>query len=342
MDMYFLDAPTPPPPPGRVGVLLINLGTPDGTDEVSVRRYLKEFLSDRRVIESSPLLWQPILRGIVLRTRPAKSGANYKRIWNEARNESPLRTYTRGQAEGLKARLERGGISVEWGMRYGNPSTEDAVAALVARGCDRILLVPLYPQYSATTTATANDQAFRALMRMRRQPAVRTLPSFPDDPAYIEALANSVRAHLKTLDWTPELLVASFHGLPVDYTKRGDPYDRECERTVVALRRALAMNEKQLVLTYQSRFGPKRWLGPYTEPFAVKRAKAGTRRIAVITPGFMADCIETLDEIGNELREAFFHAGGTHMTTIPCLNDSPDAITLLERLVRRELAGWIR
>ncbi len=326
--------------PGTAGVLLVNLGTPDGTDNRAIKRYLSEFLSDRRVIEASPLIWQPILQGIVLNTRPRKTGANYKRIWNTARDESPLRTYTRSQAEQLDARLATDGIPVEWGMRYGTPSTAAAIDRLIARGCDRILLLPLYPQYSASTTATANDQAFRALMRLRRQPALRTMPSFPDDPAYVEALAIGVRRRLAELDWTPEVLIASFHGLPVEYVQRGDPYVTECARTITALREALGMSPRELPLTFQSRFGPTRWLGPYTEPRVKKLAAAGVRRIAVLTPGFLADCIETLDEIGNEVREAFEHAGGEKFATIPCLNDSPEAIDMLERLVRRELAGW--
>ena len=326
--------------PGTAGVLLVNLGTPAATDNRSVRRYLGEFLSDRRVIEANPLVWQPILRGIVLNTRPRKSAANYKRIWNGARNESPLRTYTRSQAEQLDARLATERIPVEWGMRYGTPTTAGAIDRLIARGCDRILLLPLYPQYSATTTATANDQAFRALMRLRRQPALRTMPSFPDDPAYIEALATSVRRRLGELDWTPEVLIASFHGLPVEYVQRGDPYVTECARTMTALRAALGMTPRELPLTFQSRFGPTRWLGPYTEPRVKKLAERGIRRIVVLTPGFLADCIETLDEIGNEVREAFEHAGGEKFATVPCLNDSAEAIDMLERLVRRELAGW--
>lgn len=326
--------------PGTAGVLLVNLGTPDATDTRSVRRYLSEFLSDRRVIEANPLVWQPVLRGIVLNTRPRKSAANYRRIWNTERNESPLRTYTRGQAEGLAARLAPDGIPVEWGMRYGTPTTAAGIDRLIAQGCDRILLLPLYPQYSATTTATANDQAFRALMRLRRQPALRTVPSFPDDPAYIQALASSVRRRLAELDWTPELLVASFHGLPVEYVQRGDPYITECGRTMTALREELRMTPQELPVTFQSRFGPTRWLAPYTEPKIKKWAAAGIRRVVVLTPGFLADCIETLDEIGNELREVFLHAGGEHFATVPCLNDSADAVGLLETLVRRELAGW--
>lgn len=345
--MSFIDArnrrtgsPAAPIRIGQPGVLLVNLGTPDGTDTRSVRRYLQEFLSDRRVIEANPLIWQPILKSLVLTTRPRKSAANYKRIWNRDANESPLRTHTRTQAERLAERLAAERVPVEWGMRYGNPSTAAAIDRLLARGCDRIVLLPLYPQYSATTTATANDQAFRALMRLRRQPAIRTVPSFPDDPAYIDAVAAGVRRFLAGLDWVPEVLIASFHGLPVDYVQRGDPYVVECARTMNALREALHMTPQELPLTFQSRFGPTRWLGPYTEPKVVKFAERGVKRIAVVTPGFMADCIETLDEIGNELREAFLHAGGERFAAIPCLNGDDAAVDLLELLVRRELSGW--
>ncbi|MCQ8239550.1 ferrochelatase [Rhizosaccharibacter radicis] len=322
----------------RAGVLLVNLGTPDDTGYRAVRRYLSEFLSDPRVIEANPAIWQPILQGVVLSVRPQKSGRNYARIWT---HESPLRTYTRSQAEKLAARLAPNGVAVEWGMRYGNPSVSSAIDRLAAQGCDRIVLLPLYPQYSATTTATANDQAFRHLMRLRRQPAIRTVPAFPDHPAYIAALADSVRAGLDELDWTPEVVIASFHGLPFEYVQKGDPYPSECERTAAALREALGWDSNRLLLTYQSRFGPKRWLEPYTAPTVQNLAARGVKRIAVLCPGFLADCIETLDEIGNELREEFEQAGGEHFAAIPCLNDSPGCIDMLEALSRRELAGWV-
>jgi len=326
---------------GRCGVLLVNLGTPDDTSVASVRRYLAEFLSDTRVIEASKLIWQPILRGVVLRTRPQKSREAYQRIWNMEHNESPLRTYTRAQAEGLSARFAAEGIPVAWAMRYGAPSLSDGIAALMRQGCERIVSIPLYPQYSATTTATANDQAFRALMTLRRQPAFRTAPSFPDHPLYIAALAQSVRDHVAALPVAPDLLVASFHGLPKDYVRKGDPYALECERTMTALRAALSLTEAELPMTYQSRFGPTKWLQPYTAPFVEALPARGIRNIAVIMPGFLADCIETLDEIGNELRESFVHAGGTSLTLVPCLNGSTATIDLLEALARRELSGWV-
>nr|WP_321983913.1 ferrochelatase [uncultured Lichenicoccus sp.] len=321
----------------NVGILLINLGTPDGTDYRSVRRYLSEFLSDRRVIEANALVWQPILQGLVLSLRPQKSGRNYQRIWNMERNESPLLTYTRAQAEKLAARFAAEQIPVIHGMRYGNPSVETAIGQLIEQGCERIVVLPLYPQYSATTTATANDQVFRTLMRLRRQPAVRTVPSFPDHPSYIAALDASVRRALAGLDWKPDRLVASFHGLPKKYVKLGDSYDVECERTIRALRTSLGLNEQNCLLTYQSRFGPAKWLEPYTAPTVVELAKNGLRKLAVVMPGFLADCIETLDEIGNELREAFLQAGGEKFFAIPCVNADEEAIDMLETLARAEI-----
>ncbi|ACI51790.1 Ferrochelatase [Gluconacetobacter diazotrophicus PA1 5] len=334
--------PAKPIAPSRIGVLLTNLGTPEGTGYGAIRRYLSEFLSDRRIIEVSPALWQPILQGPLLALRPRRTGAAYRRIWHTERDESPLRTHTRAQAEALAARMEPDGVAVEWAMRYGTPSIASGIERLLARGCARVLLLPLYPQYSATTTATANDHAFRALMRLRNQPAVRTAPSFPDHPLYIEALARSVRETLAGLPFVPQRIVASFHGLPRDYVTRGDPYPEECERTLAALRRALDMDEETMTLTYQSRFGPARWLEPYTAPLVAGLPARGVTRVAVIMPGFMADCIETLDEIGNEVRKDFIAAGGTDFALVPCLNAAPAAIDLLEGLTRRELAGWLK
>lgn len=306
-----------------------------------MRRYLAEFLSDRRIIEASPLIWKPILYGPVLTFRPRKSGEAYHRIWHHDRDESPLRTYTREQAQQLGARLAADDVPVAWGMRYGTPSIRQGVHELVQQGCDRILLAPLYPQYSATTTATANDQAFRVLMRMRNQPAIRTLPAFADHPAYIAALGRSIAARLGTLDFTPQMIVASFHGLPKVYVDKGDTYAAECARTITALRRAMGYDAQMMPLTFQSRFGPAKWLEPYTAPFIESLPARGIERIAVITPGFISDCIETLDEIGNEAGDAFIKAGGKELALIPCLNDSPDAIDLLEILVREQLQGWL-
>lgn len=329
------------PPYGRPGVLLLNLGTPEGTGYRAVRRYLSEFLSDRRVIEGSPLFWQPLLQGVILTTRPARSGRAYARVWDAERNESPLRTYTRHQGEKLARQFEADGVPVAWGMRYGRPSVAQALRALMEQGCDRIVCLPLYPQYSATTTATANDQLFRVLMKLRNQPAIRTVPSFPDDPDFITAVASSIREEQIHAEQPFQMVVASFHGLPRQYVDKGDSYLAECTRTVAALRAELGMDEATLPMTFQSRFGPTRWLEPYTAPFIAGLPAKGIKRIAVVTPCFMADCLETLDEIGHEVREEFMKAGGESFTLVPCLNDSPASISLLEKLVRRELQGWL-
>ncbi|HEY6632758.1 MAG TPA: ferrochelatase [Rhizobiaceae bacterium] len=337
-----LPAGHPPIKPRRVGVLLVNLGTPDGTDYKSMWRYLREFLSDPRVIELSKVIWYPILYGLVLTTRPQKSGENYKRIWNTERDESPLRTYTRGQAEKLAPALaDLPDVAVEWGMRYGNPSIKSAVQRLYDQGCDRILTVPLYPQYSATTTATANDQLFRALMTMRHAPAVRSLPPYYDEPVYIEALARSMQAGLAKLDFEPEVVIASYHGIPMPYFQKGDPYHCHCVKTTRLLREKLGWDEKKLITTFQSRFGAQEWLQPYTDKTVEKLAHDGVKSIAILNPGFSVDCIETLDEIGREVRDEFLHAGGENFAHIPCLNDSPEGMDVIETLVRRELQGWV-
>lgn len=326
----------------KVGVVLINLGTPDGTDFRSMWRYLREFLSDPRVIELPRFIWYPILYGIVLNTRPGKSGANYRRIWNTEKDESPLRTYTRGQAEKLADTLAgEPDVIVDWAMRYGSPSTESVVNRLVAAGCDRIVSVPLYPQYSATTTATANDQLFRALMKLRRAPAVRTVPPYYDDPVYIDALARSIENHLARLDFTPEVVLASYHGIPKPYFEKGDPYHCHCVKTTRLVRERLGWDEKRLISTFQSRFGAQEWLQPYTDKTVEKLAHDGVKSIAIINPGFSSDCIETLDEIGREVRDEFLHAGGTHFSHIPCLNDSDEGMAVIETIVRKELVGWI-
>ena len=327
---------------GRIGVLLVNLGTPDGTQFGPMWRYLREFLSDPRVIELPRLVWYPILYGAVLTTRPKKSGANYAKIWNREKNESPLRTFTRSQAEKLAPMLaDLPQVSVEWGMRYGNPSTAEAVQRLLDKGCDRILSFPLYPQYSATTTATANDQLFRALMKIRRAPAVRTVPPYYDEPVYIDALANSIAKHLATLSFEPEVVLASYHGIPKPYFDKGDPYYCHCQKTSRLLREKLGWNEKRLMTTFQSRFGAQEWLQPYTDKTVEKLARGGVKSIAVVNPGFSSDCIETLEEIAGEAAEIFHHAGGKNFVHIPCLNDSADGMAVIETLVRRELSGWI-
>lgn len=333
----------PPVASGRIGVLLVNLGTPDATDYWSMRRYLKEFLSDRRVIETPRLIWWPILNFLVLTRRPQSSGAAYDLIWNRERDESPLRTITRSQAEKLAESLARidQRLVVDWAMRYGAPPIAEAINRLTAAGCERILLFPLYPQYSAATTATVNDKAFEALMAMRWQPALRTVPAYYDDPIYIEALAHSTRQTFDELDFEPELLIASFHGLPQEYFDKGDPYYCHCQKTTRLLREALGWNEDRLMLTFQSRFGRAEWLKPYTDETIARLAEQGLRRLAVITPGFAADCVETLEEIAQQNKEIFVENGGESFAAIPCLNDSAAGMRVIETVVRRELSGWL-
>lgn len=328
---------------GRIGVLLVNLGTPDGTDYWSMRRYLAEFLTDRRVIEWSPFYWYPILYGIVLNRRPQRVGKAYEAIWNKSRNESYLRTYTRSQSEQLAAGLGAlsSKITVDWAMRYGRPSIGEQLQRLKDAGCERILWFPLYPQYSATTTATVNDKAFEALARMRWQPAVRTVPPYHDDPVYIDALAHSIRAQLSKLDWEPEVVLASYHGIPQSYFEKGDPYFCHCMKTTRLLRAALGWDERRLIATFQSRFGPEEWLKPYTDATVVRLAKEGVKRLAVVNPGFVSDCLETLEEIGGQAAESFRHHGGQEFAHIPCLNDGEDGMRVIEHVVRRELQGWL-
>lgn len=331
----------PPARHGKVGILLVNLGTPDGTDYRNMRRYLAEFLSDKRVIELPRALWYPILYGIVLNRRPQKVGKAYDKIWNKDLNESYLRTFTRNQAEKLSAALSnKPQVVVEWAMRYGNPPIAERLEALRDAGCDRIVLFPLYPQYAAATTATVNDHAFRALMKMRWQPAIRTVPAYPDEPAYIEAIANSIRTHIAGLDWEPEKVLASFHGIPLSYFTKGDPYHCQCMKTARLVREQLGWAEDRLITTFQSRFGREEWLQPYTDKTVEKMARDGVRRLAVINPGFVSDCLETLEEIAGEAAEIFHEHGGEHFTHIPCLNDSDAGMSVIEAVARREIMGW--
>jgi len=326
---------------GRIGVLLLNLGTPDATSYWPVRRYLKEFLSDRRVIEINPVIWWFILNAIVLSKRPFTSGEAYKSIWNRERGESPLRTITRSQSEHVAALLMADPrIQCDWAMRYGNPSIKSRLEALQREGCDRILLFPLYPQYSAATTATACDKAFDALKSMRWQPAIRVVPPYYDDPAYIEALATSVRESLAKLDFEPEAVIASFHGLPREYFEKGDPYYCHCAKTARLLCEALGWPEERLLLTFQSRFGLAEWLQPYTAETIDHLAKCGVKRVAVVSPCFAADCIETLEEMGIRGAETFYGNGGEKFAALPCLNDTPAGIAALFAIVKRELSGW--
>ncbi|MQT12075.1 ferrochelatase [Rhizobiales bacterium Sp-1] len=326
----------------RIGVLLVNLGSPAGTSYWPMRAYLKEFLSDRRVIEVPRAIWWLILNGIILSVRPQKSGKNYASIWNNDLDEAPLKTITRAQADGLTERLADGSdIVVDWAMRYGCPTIESRIGRLLDRGCDRVLVVPLYPQYAAATTATVNDAVFGVLKRLRFQPALRTAAPWHDDPVYIDALARSLERHLAGLDFEPEVVLASFHGVPLEYIQKGDPYRRQCEETVRLLRARLGWPEERLMLTFQSRFGKAEWLQPYTDKTVERLAREGVKRMAVMMPGFVADCLETIEEIGVENAEIFRHAGGERFAAIPCLNADEEGMAVIERVVRRELEGWV-
>ena len=334
--------PAPEAKPERVGVLLVNLGTPDTADTKGVRVYLKEFLSDPRVIEDQGLKWKLILNGVILRIRPARKARDYRKIWNVENNESPLKTITRAQSEKLAAAIaDHDHVVVDWAMRYGNPSIRSRIGALTAQGCGRILVVPLYPQYSAATSATVCDEVFRVLAGMRVQPILRVSPPYYDDPDYIEALALSINAHLATLPFQPELIVASFHGMPQKYVDKGDPYAAQCIATTDALRQRMGLDAAKLVLTFQSRFGFDQWLQPYTDKTIEQLAKDGVRRVAVVTPGFSADCLETLEEIAQANAEIFKHHGGEQFAAIACLNDSEPGMDVIRQLVLRELQGWI-
>jgi protoporphyrin/coproporphyrin ferrochelatase len=328
--------------PERVGVLLVNLGTPDTADTRGVRVYLKEFLSDPRVIEDQGLRWKLVLNGVILRIRPARKARDYLKIWNTEKNESPLKTITRAQSDKLAAAIaDHDHVVVDWAMRYGNPSIASRIDALRAEGCNRLLVAPLYPQYSAATSATVCDEVFRVLGQMRAQPTLRVTPPYYDDPDYIEALAVSINTHLSSLPFQPEIIVASFHGMPQKYVDKGDPYQTQCVATTDALRKRMGLDASKLILTFQSRFGFDEWLKPYTDKTMEKLAKDGVRRIAVITPGFSADCLETLEEIAQENAEIFKHNGGEQFAFIPCLNDSDPGMDVIRQLVLRELQGWI-
>jgi ferrochelatase len=329
-----------------IGVLLVNLGTPDGADVASVRRFLGEFLSDPRVVELPRLLWLPALYGIILNTRPARSAKAYEAIWDKERNEGPLKSITRAQADKLAARAAEGGIGagariiVDFAMRYGTPSIDDQINALSAKGCARILIMPLYPQYAASTTATVFDAVAATLKRVRFQPTLRFTPPYYDDPVYIEALADGVRAAQAALDFEPEVILTSFHGLPQTQIERGDPYERHCRTTWRLLRDALGLAPENFLLTFQSRFGPAKWIKPYTAEVVANLASKGVKRLVIVTPGFSADCLETIQEIGVEIRDAFLAAGGEKFARIPCLNDSDAGMRVVESIARRELAGW--
>jgi ferrochelatase len=328
---------------GRIGVLLVNLGTPDATDYWSMRRYLKEFLSDRRVIEENRLKWWLVLNLIILTVRPGRKGRDYDKIWNRQRDESPLKTITRSQSDQLEEILDKVDkrIRVDWAMRYGNPSIRSRLEALSDQSCERILLVPLYPQYAAATTATVCDEVFRALAAMRFQPALRVAAPYYAEPIYIDALAASLTAELARLPFEPEVIIASFHGVPEDYVAKGDPYAKQCAETTRLLRQKLKFDETRLIMTFQSRFGKAEWVKPYTDATVKSLAERGVKNLTVITPGFAADCLETLEEIGMENAEIFKHAGGENFAAIPCLNDTRVGMAVIRDVVLRELKGWI-
>lgn len=333
----------PPVARPRIGILVANLGTPDNHDYWSMRRYLSEFLSDKRVIDYPAWKWQPLLQLVILSKRPFTSGANYRKIWNHQAGESPLMTITRAQVEKLRGAVAArygDGIMVDFCMRYGNPSTESVLRRMVEAGCERIVFLPLYPQYAGATSATANDQLFRALMKERRQPAVRIAPEYFDHPLYIEALAQSVERAYAGIDHRPDVLVASYHGMPRRYLLEGDPYHCQCQKTSRLLRERLGWPEGSIDTTFQSVFGSEEWLRPYTVEHVAELARAGKTRIAVISPAFAADCIETLEEIQGEIREAFEHAGGEAFTYVPCLNDDDAHVAALMAVLEANLAGW--
>ena len=327
---------------GRIGVLLINLGTPDSTGYWAMRRYLKEFLSDRRVIEENRLKWWLVLNLIVLTVRPGRKGRDYDKIWNRERNESPLKTITRAQSDKLDDIFDKVDkrIRVDWAMRYGNPSIRSRLEALAEQDCERILIVPLYPQYSAATTATVCDEAFRALKRMRSQPTLRIAAPYYAEPVYIDALAASLNTELAKLPFRPEAIIASYHGMPESYVTKGDPYLKHCTETTALLRKKLKLDDKRLIMTFQSRFGTAEWIKPYTDATVKSLAECGVKNLAVITPGFSSDCLETLEEIAMENAEIFRHAGGENFAAIPCLNDAPGGMAVIRDIVARELKGW--
>ena len=333
----------PPPATSGIGVLIVNLGTPDAPTPVAVRRYLKEFLTDRRVVEKNSLHWRAFLNAVILPLRSRRRARDYEKIWNREKDESPIKTVTRSQAEKLGGILEPLGkhVIVDWAMRYGSPSIASRLEVLVTWGCERILVMPLYPQYSAATTATVCDEVFRFLMRQRRQPALRFLPPYYEDQYYIEVLASTMQAELKSLPFTPDVILASYHGMPKEAVDKGDPYLVQCTRTTELLREQLGLDETKLMMSFQSRFGRGQWLEPYTITTVRALARKGVKNLVVITPGFSADCLETLEEIRVENARMFMRHGGENFAAIPCLNDSEAGMLMLWRLAVRELKGWV-
>jgi ferrochelatase len=342
--LTFASEDHPAIPRSKIGILVGNLGTPDATDYWSMRRYLGEFLSDRRVIDYSPLIWQPLLQLIILTKRPFSSGAAYRGIWNKENDESPLLTILRNQKEKLASHFTSAygdKVIVDFCMRYGNPSTSSVMQGLRDSGCEKIIFFPLYPQYAAPTTATANDQVFRALMKMNWQPAIRTVPAYYQNETYIEALAASVREAYNATDIKPDHLVVSYHGVPERYLLSGDPYHCQCQKTTRLLLNNLGWDKSDVTTTFQSKFGPEKWVGPATVDYVAELAQNGIKNIAVVAPAFSADCVETLEEINEEIRESFIESGGKEFLYIPCLNDRQDHIEALASIIKNELLGWV-
>ena len=326
---------------GKTGILLINLGTPDSTSWWDIRKYLKEFLSDKRVIEVNPVLWQILLNLFILNFRPSKTAHAYKKIWFKKTNESPLRYYTRHQTQKLKQKIKSENVLIDFAMRYGNPSIKSKLKQLKKAGCENIIILPLYPQYSAATTATVNDKVFAELSKMRWQPAIRTLPPFYDNNEYIDKLNKSINQHLGTLKWEPDRILTSYHGLPRRYLDLGDPYHCHCHKTTRLLKEMNKKYSKKIMLSFQSRFGREEWLKPYTEETVIKFANNGVKKLAILSPAFFSDCVETLEELNIGIQEVFTENGGEEFTLIPCLNDSQDGINLLDHLIKNELQGWV-
>ena len=327
----------PPVKHGKTGVLIVNLGTPDSTSWWDIRRYLKEFLSDRRVIETNPILWSIILNLIILNFRPYKTARAYKKIWMKDTNESPLRFYTRSQAEKLSTKLKTySNIIVDYAMRYGNPSIKSKLDYLHKEGCEKLIILPLYPQYAAATTATVCDEVYRVLMKMRWQPSLQIIPHYESEPLYIDALVNSINNHLKKIDWIPDVILSSFHGIPKKYFDKGDPYQCYCHKTNRLMKEKFG-NSIPIEISFQSRFGPAEWLRPYTDKTLERLAKEGTSNVLMICPGFSSDCVETLEEIEMEGQETFKENGGKNFSVVPCLNDNDDHINLLEYLIKKHL-----
>ncbi|MFT5785490.1 MAG: ferrochelatase [Ascidiaceihabitans sp.] len=328
----------------KVGILLSNLGTPDNYDYWSMRRYLSEFLSDKRVVDYNSWIWQPLLQLVILTRRPFSSGAAYKSIWNEAENESPLLTITKAQTAKIKIAMQaRYGddVMVDFAMRYGNPSIKSKVREMTEAGCQKILFFPLYPQYAGATSATANDEFFRALMKEKWQPTSRTVQPYFDDPEYIDTLAKSIEKAYANLETRPDVLVCSYHGVPIRYLMEGDPYHCQCQKTTRLLKERLGWKDTEIMTTFQSIFGREEWLKPYTVKEVARLAEEGTKNIAICAPAFSSDCIETLEEINEEIKESFEHAGGEHFTYIPCLNDDDAHIATLGSVIERNLQGWL-